>query len=43
MFILILYSFVCRRKAEEEKKKKEQEKVLGRNGARTKLSFKLFG
>lgn len=28
---------------EQAKKKAEQAQVLGRNGARTKLSFKLFG
>ena len=30
-----------RRKEEEAKKKTEQARVLGKNGARTKLSFKL--
>ena len=33
----------AKRREEESSKKKEQAQVLGRNGARTKLSFKLFG
>ena len=33
----------AKRKEEEAKKKIEQARVLGKNGARTKLSFKLFG
>ena len=33
----------AKRKEEEAKKKTEQARVLGKNGARTKLSFKLFG
>ena len=32
---------VCRRKKEEQKRKKDQAKILGKRGARTKLSFKL--
>ena len=31
----------CRRKKEEQKRKKDQAKILGKRGARTKLSFKL--
>ena len=33
----------AKRREEEAKKKTEQARVLGKNGARTKLSFKLFG
>ena len=33
----------CRQKRDAEKKKKDQNKILGKNGARNKLSFKLFG
>jgi hypothetical protein len=33
----------ARRREEEARAKREQSQVLGRNGARTKLSFKLFG
>lgn len=32
---------VSRRKKEEQKRKKDQAKILGKHGARTKLSFKL--
>ena len=30
-----------RRKKEEQKRKKDQAKILGKHGARTKLSFRL--
>ena len=33
----------AKRKEEEANKKTAQARVLGKNGARTKLSFKLFG
>lgn len=32
----------CRQKKDADKKKKEQNKLLGKNGARDKLSFRLF-
>lgn len=35
------HQWVCRRKKEEQTKKKDQAKILGKRGARTKLSFKL--
>lgn len=37
----LLSDMLHRRKKEEQKRKKDQAKILGKHGARTKLSFKL--
>lgn len=33
----------CRQKKDADRKKKDQNKLLGKNGARQKLSFRLSG
>ena len=38
---VLMNHMLHRRKKEEQKRKKDQAKILGKHGARTKLSFKL--